>query len=240
MGVPELKVPLDPPSLPHSLRHWTKGERGAKKKVWSQSWHSKCTLHSRTVRYTKLIRKSITHCQEGKVGFFVWGFFFGDFFLASMWQINRFFFFFWFLTMFPSPSTSTPFSVKDILNLEQTHDVLASSLDDCSRMDCCTVATSSSSSCMLGRMKQEPLRDISSTAASLLVEDTHDSRAGRGNALNFASTFYGKSLMEMEIDKDGKSDAFEGKRRKGELKKELSLVGRPIKPRPGYTCAWFE
>ncbi|XP_005719672.1 homeobox protein Nkx-2.5 isoform X1 [Pundamilia nyererei] len=119
--------------------------------------------------------------------------------------------------MFPSPSTSTPFSVKDILNLEQTHDVLASSLDDCSRMDCCTVATSSSSSCMLGRMKQEPLRDISSTAASLLVEDTHDSRAGRGNALNFASTFYGKSLMEMEIDKGGKSDAFEGKRRKGEF-----------------------
>lgn len=179
------------------------------------------------------------------MGFFVWVvffflFFFGDFFLASMWQINRLFFFFWFLTMFPSPSTSTPFSVKDILNLEQTHDVLASSLDDCSRMDCCTVATSSSSSCMLGRMKQEPLRDISSTAASLLVEDTHDSRAGRGNALNFASTFYGKSLMEMEIDKGGKSDAFEGKRRKGELKKELSLVWRPIKPRPGYTCAWFE
>ncbi|XP_032383638.1 homeobox protein Nkx-2.5 [Etheostoma spectabile] len=120
--------------------------------------------------------------------------------------------------MFPSPSTSTPFSVKDILNLEQSHDVMVSSLDVSSRMDCCTVPTSSSSSssCMLARLKQEPLRDMSSTAASLFGEDLHEPRADRGNALNY-TTFYGKSLMDMDIVKDGKSGAFEGKRRKGDF-----------------------
>ncbi|KAK9517840.1 hypothetical protein VZT92_023181 [Zoarces viviparus] len=119
--------------------------------------------------------------------------------------------------MFPSPSsTSTPFSVKDILNLEQSHDVTVSSLDVSSRMDCCAVPTSSSS-CMLARLKQEPFRDMSSAAASLFAEDLHDSRAGRGNALNFATAFYGKTLMEMDVVKDGESDAFEAKRRKEEF-----------------------
>lgn len=75
---------------------------------------------------------------------------------------------------------------------------------------------------MLARLKQEPLRDMSSAAAaaataSLFGEDLHESRAGRGNALNFATTFYGKSLIEMDLGKDGKSDSFERKRRKGEL-----------------------
>lgn len=115
--------------------------------------------------------------------------------------------------MFPSPSTSTPFSVKDILNLEQGGDMMVSS-----RMDCCAVATSSSSSCMLARLKQEPLRNMSSAAASasLFGEDPHESRAGRANALTYASSFYGKSPLEMDLGKDGKSDSFEGKRRKGE------------------------
>lgn len=125
--------------------------------------------------------------------------------------------------MFPSPSTSTPFSVKDILNLEHSHDALVSSLDVSSRMDCCTVPTSSSSSssssCMLARLKQEPLRDMSSsnTAGSLFGEDLQEPRVGRGNALNFANAFYGKSLYEMDLVKDGKAEAFEGKRRKGEI-----------------------
>lgn len=125
--------------------------------------------------------------------------------------------------MFPSPSTSTPFSVKDILNLEQSHDVMVSSLDVSSRMDYCAVPTSSSSSsssssCMLARLKQEPLRDMSSAAAaaSLFGEDLRESRAGRGNAFNFATAFYGKAI-EMDLIKDGKSDSFESKRRKGEL-----------------------
>ncbi|XP_037636846.1 homeobox protein Nkx-2.5 [Sebastes umbrosus] len=135
--------------------------------------------------------------------------------------------------MFPSPSTSTPFSVKDILNLEQRHDVMVSSLDvsssSSSRMDCCTVSTSSSSSssCMLARLKQEPLRDMST---SLFGEDLQESRAdSRGNALNFATTFYGKSLMEMDIVKDGKSDAFEAKRRKEEFSPPIEPV-EDLKP----------
>ncbi|CAJ1058182.1 homeobox protein Nkx-2.5 isoform X2 [Xyrichtys novacula] len=134
--------------------------------------------------------------------------------------------------MFPSPSTSTPFSVKDILNLEHSHDALVSSLDVSSRMDCCTVPTpSSSSSCMLARLKQEPLRDMSSsnTSGSLFGEDLQESRAGRGNALNFANTFYGKSLFEMDLVKEGKSDSFEGKRRKEEFSPPIAPV-EDIKP----------
>ncbi|XP_019934768.1 homeobox protein Nkx-2.5 [Paralichthys olivaceus] len=142
--------------------------------------------------------------------------------------------------MFPSPSTSTPFSVKDILNLEQSHGVMASSLDVSSRMDCCILPTSSSSSsCMLARMKQEPLRDMSSpAAASLFGEDLHESRAGRGSsALSFASSFYGKSLLDVDIVKDEKSDAFEGKRRKEEFSPPLEPAGDiktadPDRPKP--------
>ncbi|XP_068596596.1 homeobox protein Nkx-2.5 [Brachionichthys hirsutus] len=111
--------------------------------------------------------------------------------------------------MFPSPSMSTPFSVKDILNLEQSHDVLVSSLD------CCGAPPSSS--CRLARLKQEPLRDAPASAASL-YEDLHESR---GNPLN---AFYGKSLMDMETVKDGKSGVFEGKRRKD----EFSPPGDPV------------
>uniref|UniRef100_A0A8D3DPQ3 Homeobox protein Nkx-2.5 n=1 Tax=Scophthalmus maximus TaxID=52904 RepID=A0A8D3DPQ3_SCOMX len=145
--------------------------------------------------------------------------------------------------MFPSPSTSTPFSVKDILNLEQSHGVMVSSLDVSSRMDCCALptsssSTSSSSSCMLARMKQESLRDgSSSTAASLFGEELLESRVGRGHALGFATTFYGKSPLDMDIVKDEKSDAFEGKRRKEELSPPLEAVQDikaqdPDRPRP--------
>uniref|UniRef100_A0A3Q3WID7 Homeobox protein Nkx-2.5 n=1 Tax=Mola mola TaxID=94237 RepID=A0A3Q3WID7_MOLML len=122
------------------------------------------------------------------------------------------------MAMFPSPSTSTPFSVKDILNLEQSHDAMVSSLDVSCGMDCCAVPTSSSS-CMLARLKQEPPRDMSSgAAASVFGEDLHEPRGDRGTALSFAASFYGKSLAEMELVKgNGKSDAIEGKRRKEEF-----------------------
>lgn len=120
--------------------------------------------------------------------------------------------------MFPSPGTSTPFSVKDILNLEQGHDVVVSSLGVSPRMDCCAAPTccssssssSSSSSCMLARLKQEPRRDMSSGGAAVFGEDA------RANSLCFPAAFYGKSFMEMDAVKGGKSDPCEGKRRKGE------------------------
>lgn len=121
--------------------------------------------------------------------------------------------------MFPSPSTSTPFSVKDILNLEQNQDVMVSSHEVSSRMDCCAVPTSSSSSsssCMLARLKQEPLREMSSsTVTSMFGEEIHDSKASRAHALSFTSAFYGKVVMDMEMDK--KSNEFEDERGKGEM-----------------------
>lgn len=124
--------------------------------------------------------------------------------------------------MFPSHSTSTPFSVKDILNLEHSHGVMVSPLDASFTMECCAVSTSTSSSsslassCMLARLKQEPLRDLSSAAAaaSMFREEIQESR---GSTLGFAATFYGKSLLEMDRAKDGKSDTFESKHTKGEL-----------------------
>ncbi|KAM9849553.1 homeobox protein Nkx-2.5 [Aulostomus maculatus] len=127
--------------------------------------------------------------------------------------------------MFPSPSTSTPFSVKDILNLEQSHDVMVSPLDVSSRMDCCT---GPSSSCMLARLKQEPLREMSS-AASLFGEELHEPKAGRGNVFNFTPSFYGKSFLEMDPVKDGKAESFEGKRRKDEFSPPSEAVD-DIKP----------
>ncbi|XP_034037455.1 homeobox protein Nkx-2.5 [Thalassophryne amazonica] len=99
--------------------------------------------------------------------------------------------------MFPSSSASTPFSVKDILNLEQSHNAMVSSVDVCSRWDC-TVPTSS---CMLARLKQEPLRDPP-PAASLFGEKVQEAKSSRGTA----AAFYGKSFLEMDIVKDGKSE----------------------------------
>lgn len=76
---------------------------------------------------------------------------------------------------------------------------------------------------MLARLKQEPPRDLPSTAStsSMFGEDIQENR---GSTLGFAATFYGKSLMEVDKAKDGKSHAFEGKHRKGEL--DLSLQSR--------------
>ncbi|XP_010892654.1 homeobox protein Nkx-2.5 isoform X2 [Esox lucius] len=110
--------------------------------------------------------------------------------------------------MFSSPSTSTPFSVKDILNLEQhTEDLV--SLDISPRMDCALPT----SSCMMSRLKQEPLREMSS-GNLLFGEELHEAKANRNTALNFTAAFYGKSFLETDI-RDGKTDSlFDGKHRK--------------------------
>ncbi|CAL8262635.1 unnamed protein product [Lota lota] len=106
--------------------------------------------------------------------------------------------------MFSNPSTSTPFSVKDILNLEQSHEDMAS-MDISSRMDCAPPTTS----CMLSRFKQEPFREVSS-GASVYGEDLQVPKVSRSNALNVVS-FYGKSFKEMDMD--GKSNYFKQKHR---------------------------
>lgn len=114
--------------------------------------------------------------------------------------------------MFSNPSsTSTPFSVKDILNLEQSHDEDMASVDISSGMECALPTAS----CMLSRLKQEPIREALS-GASVFGEHLllHDSTLSRSNsALNFAS-FYGKAFKE--IDTDGKSNYLKEKHRDGE------------------------
>ena len=110
--------------------------------------------------------------------------------------------------MFSNISTSTPFSVKDILNLEQSHGDMASMDHISSRMDCALPTTS----CMLAHFKQESLREVPS-GASAFGEDLQDPKVSRSSALN-AVSFYGKSFKEM--DKDGKSNYFKQKHREGE------------------------
>ncbi|XP_019747820.1 homeobox protein Nkx-2.5 [Hippocampus comes] len=115
--------------------------------------------------------------------------------------------------MFPSPSTSTPFSVKDILNLEHSHELM-SSLELSSRMDCCsaptTTSTPTSSCCLLGRLKHEPLRDMS-TGVPLFDEDLHHQDP------KFTAAVYGKPLTQMDGVKEGASGLFGDKHAKEEL-----------------------
>uniref|UniRef100_A0A3B3ZW97 Homeobox protein Nkx-2.5 n=1 Tax=Periophthalmus magnuspinnatus TaxID=409849 RepID=A0A3B3ZW97_9GOBI len=128
--------------------------------------------------------------------------------------------------MFPSPSTSTPFSVKDILNLEQAHGVLASPLDVCAASS--SSSSSSSSSCMMqAQLKHEALRDM-----ALFGEDLNEAKGNvcRGAALNFNTAFYGKSVLDMDLEKDLSADPYEEKITKGpDLCSEDQE--RPLKPR---------
>ncbi|MGH0156320.1 UNVERIFIED_CONTAM: hypothetical protein FKN15_031025 [Acipenser sinensis] len=110
--------------------------------------------------------------------------------------------------MFPSPMTSTPFSVKDILNLEQNQSEMAS-LEVSSRLD----SALSPSSCMLATFKQETYTEIPS-AASLFNEDFAQTKDTKNTCLNYADAFYGKNLLEMNVNKDAKLDTFEGNKKK--------------------------
>ncbi|XP_029113377.1 homeobox protein Nkx-2.5 isoform X2 [Scleropages formosus] len=108
--------------------------------------------------------------------------------------------------MFPSPLTSTPFSVKDILNLEQNQDEMAS-LDT-------AVPTSS---CMLAKFKQEPLLEMP-VGASLFSQDVPELKATKNPSLNFSAAFYGKNFPDMDMMKDTRADsAYEEKERKGDF-----------------------
>ncbi|XP_077589129.1 homeobox protein Nkx-2.5 [Stigmatopora nigra] len=104
--------------------------------------------------------------------------------------------------MFPSPSTSTPFSVKDILNLEHSHELM-SSLELSSRMDFCS-STPPSFCCALGRLKHEPVRDMA-TGVPLFDEEIHHQEP------KFAAAIYGKPLTQMEVAKEEAAGLLEGK-----------------------------
>ncbi|KAG9334845.1 hypothetical protein JZ751_006414, partial [Albula glossodonta] len=109
--------------------------------------------------------------------------------------------------MFPNPLTSTPFSVKDILNLEQNQAEMAS-LEISPRLD----TTMPTSSCMLAKFKQEPFPEMP-PGTSLFNDDVLDLKANKTSSLNFSTAFYGKNLLELDI-KDKTDCGFDEKQRK--------------------------
>ncbi|XP_052470402.1 homeobox protein Nkx-2.5-like [Carassius gibelio] len=115
------------------------------------------------------------------------------------------------MAMFSSQMTSTPFSVRDILNLEQNQEDLVS-LDMSQQLDSALIPTSS---CMLSTFKQEQFMDMSS-GASLFSEDLLDDRGNKNSHLNFCNAaFYGKNVLEIDYVKGAKmDDTFEEKEKK--------------------------
>lgn len=96
--------------------------------------------------------------------------------------------------MFPSPVTTTPFSVKDILNLEQHQSGLASM----------ELSSLSSPSCMLATFKQEAY-SAEPPALPDLREELPEAHPAKTPAA-FPSSYYVKSYVEMDSAKDAKAD----------------------------------
>ncbi|XP_048885826.1 homeobox protein Nkx-2.5 [Brienomyrus brachyistius] len=118
--------------------------------------------------------------------------------------------------MFPSSLTSTPFSVRDILNLEQNQDEMAS-LEISPRLET-AVPTSS---CMLAKFKQEPLIEMQA-GVPVFSEDAADLKGSKNSSLNFTATFYGKNFLDMDIIKEARADnTLEEKERKDEQSDDL-------------------
>ncbi|KAI2656726.1 Homeobox protein Nkx-2.5 [Labeo rohita] len=115
------------------------------------------------------------------------------------------------MAMFSSQMTSTPFSVRDILNLEQNQEDLVS-LDMSQRLDSALIPTSS---CMLSTFKQEQFMEMPS-GASLFSEELQDDKGNKNGSLNFGTAaFYGKNFLEMDYVKETKTDdTFEDKEKK--------------------------
>ncbi|KAJ8406036.1 hypothetical protein AAFF_G00309240 [Aldrovandia affinis] len=109
--------------------------------------------------------------------------------------------------MFPNPLTSTPFSVKDILNLEQNQAEMAS-LEISPGLD----TAMATSSCMLAKFKQEPFPEMP-PGTSLFNDDVPAMKANKTSSLNFTAAFYGKNFLEMDM-KDKAGSGFEEKQRK--------------------------
>ncbi|XP_061092413.1 homeobox protein Nkx-2.5 [Conger conger] len=112
--------------------------------------------------------------------------------------------------MFPNPLTSTPFSVKDILNLEQNQAEMAS-LEISPRLDTAMPA----SSCMLAKFKQEPFLEMPPGTSLFGDQDVQELKANKTPTLNFTAAFYGKNFLEMDM-KDKADSGFEEKQRKGD------------------------
>lgn len=97
--------------------------------------------------------------------------------------------------MFPSPVTTTPFSVKDILNLEQHQSGLTSM----------ELSSLSSPSCMLATFKQETY-STEPPALPDLREELPEPHPAKTATTAFPGSYYVKSYVEMDSDKDPKVD----------------------------------
>ncbi|XP_005992571.1 homeobox protein Nkx-2.5 [Latimeria chalumnae] len=115
--------------------------------------------------------------------------------------------------MFSSPVTSTPFSVKDILNLQQQQTEM-SALELSSRLD-----STLSSSCMLSTFKQETYTETQSL--SELSDELTQSKYSKSSP-SFTS-FYGKNCMETVATRNAKMDN----------KKELSSLQKSLEHEKG-------
>lgn len=98
--------------------------------------------------------------------------------------------------MFPSPVTSTPFSVKDILNLEQQQQQHS--------LGSMELASLASPSCMLATFKQEAF-GTEPPALPDLRDELPEPAPGK-TAAAFPGPYYGKSFVEMDSAKEAKAD----------------------------------
>lgn len=101
--------------------------------------------------------------------------------------------------MFASPVTTTPFSVKDILNLEQQQQQQQQG-----GLGSMELASLASPSCMLATFKQEAF-SAEPPALPDLREELPEPPPGK-TAAAFPGSYYVKSYVEMDTAKEGKAD----------------------------------
>ncbi|XP_062856910.1 homeobox protein Nkx-2.5 [Trichomycterus rosablanca] len=122
--------------------------------------------------------------------------------------------------MFSNQLSSTPFSVRDILNLEQNHEDMVS-----------LEMSLPTSSCMM--FKSEPFADVVNVGALFSPEDEQDAKADRSANSDFSPGFYGKSFLEMDLAKDVKHETLDTKERKGKVRCQEERQKPDEADRPG-------
>uniref|UniRef100_A0A674H4B8 Homeobox protein Nkx-2.5 n=1 Tax=Taeniopygia guttata TaxID=59729 RepID=A0A674H4B8_TAEGU len=122
--------------------------------------------------------------------------------------------------MFPSPVTTTPFSVKDILNLEQQQQSGLGSME---------LAALASPSCMLAAFKQEGF-GTDPPALPDLREELPEPPPPK-TAAAFPGSFYVKSYAEMDSAKEAKTDRKELCSLHKSLEQEKRDLDDPERPR---------
>ncbi|NXN81686.1 NKX25 protein, partial [Bombycilla garrulus] len=124
--------------------------------------------------------------------------------------------------MFPSPVTSTPFSVKDILNLEQQQQQQQGGLGSME------LASLASPSCMLATFKQEAF-SAEPPALPDLREELPEPPPAKTAA--FPGSYYVKSYADMDPAKEAKADKKELCSLHKSLEQEKRDLEDPERPR---------